>query len=44
MLAAGFEQVTAFNPYWDAAGRTFADRDGYRIVLQQGGWKDSGPD
>ncbi len=39
MLAAGFERATAFNPYWDAAGRTFVDRDGYRIVLQQGGWK-----
>jgi YycE-like protein len=38
MLAAGFQQVTSFNPYWEARGRTFADPDGYRIVLQQGEW------
>jgi catechol 2,3-dioxygenase-like lactoylglutathione lyase family enzyme len=43
MLAAGFEHVTAFNPYWDAAGRTFVDRDGYRIVLQRGDWKNPEP-
>src|SRR6266581_3784296 len=35
MLAAGFTQVTAFNPYWEVRGRTYEDRDGYRIVLQQ---------
>jgi len=38
MLAAGFKQVTAFNPYWDVRGRTYEDRDGYRIVLQQAEW------
>jgi hypothetical protein len=38
MLAAGFEQVASFNPYWDARGRTFRDPDGYRIVLQQEDW------
>jgi catechol 2,3-dioxygenase-like lactoylglutathione lyase family enzyme len=38
MLAAGFKQVTSFNPYWEAQGRTYEDRDGYRIVLQQGEW------
>ncbi|HSP15211.1 MAG TPA: VOC family protein [Thermoanaerobaculia bacterium] len=38
MLAAGFRQVTAFNPYWEARGRTFEDRDGYRIVLEQAEW------
>lgn len=38
MLAAGFQQVTSFNPYWEARGRTFQDPDGYRIVLQQEGW------
>jgi hypothetical protein len=43
MLAAGFERVIAFNPYWDAAGRTFVDRDGYRIVLQQGDWRNPDP-
>ena len=35
MLAAGFTQVTAFNQYWEVRGRTYEDRDGYRIVLQQ---------
>src|SRR2546427_45028 len=38
MLAAGFTQVTAFNPYWEVRGRTYEDRDGYRIVLQQAEW------
>ena len=39
MLAAGFRQVASFNPYWDAKGRTFEDRDGYRVVLQQADWR-----
>jgi hypothetical protein len=34
MQTAGFRQVTAFNPYWELHGRTFQDRDGYLIVLQ----------
>ncbi|MCU6432493.1 VOC family protein [Undibacterium sp. Jales W-56] len=34
MLTAGFQQVAAFNPYWDLKGRTFVDADGYRVVLQ----------
>jgi catechol 2,3-dioxygenase-like lactoylglutathione lyase family enzyme len=34
MRAAGYEPVTSFNPYWDRAGRTFEDPDGYRVVLQ----------
>ncbi|HET7362429.1 MAG TPA: VOC family protein [Burkholderiales bacterium] len=38
MLAAGFEQVAPFNPYWDLRGRTFQDRDGYRVVLQREDW------
>ena len=38
MLAAGFKEVAAFNPYWEARGRTYEDRDGYRIVLQQAEW------
>jgi len=38
MVAAGFEQVTSFNPYWEVHGRTFRDPDGYRIVLQQEAW------
>jgi hypothetical protein len=27
-----------FNPYWDRRGRTFADPDGYRVVLQNSPW------
>jgi len=38
MLAAGFEPVASLNPYWDVSGRTFADADGYRIVLQGAPW------
>lgn len=40
MLAAGFKEVTSFNPYWAARGRTFEDPDGYRVVLQQDAWSD----
>jgi catechol 2,3-dioxygenase-like lactoylglutathione lyase family enzyme len=39
MLAAGFTQVAAFNPYWERRGRTFEDHDGYRVVLQQESWR-----
>jgi catechol 2,3-dioxygenase-like lactoylglutathione lyase family enzyme len=42
MLAAGFKQVAAFNPYWDVQGRTFEDLDGYRIVLQNTDWNNAG--
>jgi hypothetical protein len=35
MLAAGFRRVASFNPYWEVRGRTYQDRDGYRIVLEQ---------
>jgi catechol 2,3-dioxygenase-like lactoylglutathione lyase family enzyme len=38
MAAAGFRVVKSFNPYWDAKGRTFADPDGYRTVLQNAAW------
>lgn len=38
MDAAGFTTVPSFNPYWDVRGRTFADPDGYRIVLQNASW------
>jgi hypothetical protein len=38
MVAAGFAQVASFNPYWDARGRTFADHDAYRVVLQNAAW------
>lgn len=33
-VVSGFRCVPSLNPYWDTVGRTFADRDGYRIVLQ----------
>ena len=42
MLAAGFKQVAAFNPYWETRGRTYEDPDGYRIVLQQAEWSNGG--
>jgi catechol 2,3-dioxygenase-like lactoylglutathione lyase family enzyme len=38
MMAAGFKQVTSFNPYWEVQGRTFVDPDGYRVVLQNSEW------
>ena len=34
----GFDPVPAFNPYWDRAGLTFEDPDGYRTVLQHAAW------
>ena len=34
IVAAGFSRVGSFNPYWDSAGATFEDNDGYRVVLQ----------
>jgi len=38
MDAAGYDPVASFNPYWDRAGRTFQDPDGYRVVLQNAAW------
>ena len=38
LRAAGFVEVEPFNPYWKERGRTFADRDGYRLVLQHAEW------
>ena len=38
MIAAGYEPVPSFNPYWDRNGRTFEDPDGYRVVLQNASW------
>src|SRR5512143_1304470 len=35
---AGYRPVTAANPYWDLKGQTFADPDGYRVVLQNAAW------
>jgi hypothetical protein len=38
MEAAGFRRVTAENPYWNRLGRTYADPDGYHVVLQHASW------
>ena len=38
MLAAGFREVKSFNPYWARIGRTFEDRDNYRVVIQRAAW------
>jgi len=39
MSAAGFVEVEPFNPYWAVRGRTFADPDGYRVVLERAEWR-----
>lgn len=38
MRDAGAAMVRATNPYWAEHGVTFADPDGYRIVLAQLSW------
>jgi catechol 2,3-dioxygenase-like lactoylglutathione lyase family enzyme len=38
MKAKGYEPVKSYNPYWDEAGATFEDPDGYRVVLQNDQW------
>ena len=38
MVAMGYPPVPAFNAYWDSAGRTFQDADGFRVVLQNAAW------
>lgn len=38
MKASGFEPIKSYNPYWDEAGVTFEDPDGYRVVLQNAEW------
>lgn len=38
LLKAGFIEVESFNPYWQVNGRTFADPDGYRVVIQRAAW------
>ncbi|TGE28555.1 VOC family protein [Hymenobacter metallicola] len=39
LLHQGYAPLPSYNPYWDTQGKTFADADGYRIVLQQSQWK-----
>ena len=41
MLDAGFKDVEPYNPYWKRLGRTFEDRDGYRIVIQRAEWQNA---
>lgn len=36
--AAGFARVKSFNPYWETSARTYADRDGYRFVIESRAW------
>jgi catechol 2,3-dioxygenase-like lactoylglutathione lyase family enzyme len=38
MKSAGYVPVVSLNPYWDRAGSTFEDPDGYRVVLQNEEW------
>lgn len=38
MIEAGFNEVPSYNKYWDIAGRSFEDIDGYRVVLQNKAW------
>jgi catechol 2,3-dioxygenase-like lactoylglutathione lyase family enzyme len=38
MQAHGYPAVPAHNAYWDQQGRTFADPDGYHVVLQHADW------
>ncbi|MBL6431183.1 MAG: VOC family protein [Alphaproteobacteria bacterium] len=38
MTAHGYEPVPAHNPYWEVAGKTFEDPDGYRLVFQNRAW------
>jgi catechol 2,3-dioxygenase-like lactoylglutathione lyase family enzyme len=37
--AFGARAVPSHNPYWDVHGRTFADPDGYRVVIVRGTWE-----
>lgn len=38
MIAIGYSPRPSFNPYWDRAGITFKDPDGYRVVLHNASW------
>lgn len=39
MTSAGFKPTANSNPYWEANGKTFADLDGYRVVIQNAAWE-----
>ena len=38
LVEAGGTRVASRNPYWDHAGVTIADPDGYRLVLTSRSW------
>lgn len=38
MEAAGFRRVSNANPYWERVGRTYLDREGGRVILQNAAW------
>jgi len=38
LQAHAYVAVPAHNAYWDRQGLTFADPDGYRVVLYQAAW------
>ncbi len=38
MRQHGYYPAKSYNPYWDEKGKTFADIDGYRVVLQNSAW------
>lgn len=38
MEQAGFRRVLNDNPYWERVGRTYADRTGARVILQNAQW------
>ncbi|MGH8214912.1 MAG: VOC family protein [Rhodanobacteraceae bacterium] len=38
MEAAGFRRVSSDNPYWERVGRTYVDREGGRVILQNAAW------
>jgi catechol 2,3-dioxygenase-like lactoylglutathione lyase family enzyme len=39
LLAARFRETQPYNPYWSERGRTFADHDGYHVVIERSDWK-----
>ncbi len=34
----GCDAVASYNPYWNTKAKTFADPDGYRVVVHDGAW------
>ncbi|WP_425487120.1 VOC family protein [Microvirga arsenatis] len=38
MRDPGHVPVPSCNPFWDRAGTTFEDPDGYRVILQNASW------